>query len=71
MSKVPQRDEIWKDKYTGKLIRIRGIREDSVFFFDIKKDEIMINAFNLEVFKNFFEFVGDGKPINVLFEVQE
>lgn len=69
MTKVPQRDEIWRDKYDGKLVRIRNFSGDYVFFFENKDNKIWADALNLELFYKLFEFVGDGKPIDVLFEV--
>lgn len=72
MTKVPQRDEIWRDKYSGDPIRIYRVERDYICFFTILSDGcVNLNVSGRYVFQRAFKFVGDGKPIDVLFEVQD
>lgn len=77
MTKVPQRDEIWKHKKYGCLARVTYIdtSRGSIYFLDNSDKnvnvEYMESVFSLDWFKENFIFVGDGKPIDVLFEVQD
>lgn len=75
MSKIPQRDEIWKHKVDGYLARITYVSKLWVYFFDNQDgcciDGDMENGCDRDCFEKNFVFVGNGKPIDVLFEVQE
>lgn len=75
MTKVPQQGEIWKHKQDGYLARITHVSQRWVYFFDNQDmcctDGDMENGCDYDCFEENFEFVGDGKPIDVLFEVQE
>lgn len=77
MTKVPQRDEIWKHKNDGYLARVTYIDTSmgSVYFLDSSYKDInvedMESVCKLDWFKENFIFVGDGKPIDVLFKVQK
>lgn len=74
MTKVPQRDEIWRDKCTGKFIRIHNTNIKTGFIICLEEynnENFCSNVYSLDDFYKLFEFVGDGKPIDVLFEVQE
>ncbi len=74
MSKVPQRDEIWKRKADGYLARITHTSK-FVNFLDNINDcfdfEEMTNFQLMEDFVENWEYVGNGKPLDVLFEVQD
>lgn len=70
MSKVPQRDEIWRDKVTKKLVRINGVDSKFVSCYEkFNNGSMYMNLFIKYNFTQTFEFVGNGKPIDVLFEV--
>ena len=74
MSKVPQRDEIWKHKEDGYLARIIYVNKLWVYFFD-NQDRCclggdMENSCDRVYFEKNFIFIGNGKPLSVLFEVQ-
>ena len=71
MSKVPQVEEIWKDKYDGHLVRIYRTTDDFVIFFEFEESSgnIVINTLSRIAFMKIFIFEGNGKPIDVLFEV--
>ena len=72
MIKVPQRDEIWRDKVTKKLVRITCVDDEFVSCYEqFNNGNVYINLFNKYIFIQKFVFVGDGKPIDVLFEVQD
>lgn len=75
MIKVPQRDEIWKHKEDGYLARVTHVSKLWVYFYDNQDGcciiEEMENGCDRDCFEENFEFVGDGKPIDVLFEVQD
>lgn len=75
MNKVPQRDDIWKNKEEGFLARITGIGKNNIYFYDNQDGCFSIgdmeNSCSLNDFKKSFIFVGDGKPLDVLFEVQD
>lgn len=71
MTKVPQRDEIWREKYSGTPIRIYRVERDYICFFTILSDGcVNLNVSGRHVFQRAFKFAGNGKPIDVLFEVQ-
>ncbi len=75
MSKVPQRDEIWKHKKDGYLARITAIVGDAVFYFS--NENGCNNVREMEVvswhtyFQENFVFIGNGKPLNILFEMAD
>lgn len=75
MSKEPQRDEIWKHKTDGYLARVTYVDRLVVHFYDNQDGCYSItdmdNACARDCFEENFEFVGDGKPIDVLFEVAD
>ena len=71
MTKVPQRDEIWRDKVTKKLVRINGVDDKFISCYEqFNNGSMYMNLFIKYNFIQIFEFVGNGKPIDVLFEVQ-
>ena len=75
MTKVPQRDEIWKHKEDGYLARITYSDEFVVHFYDNQDGCLAIsnmeNACEINCFKDNFVFIGNGKPINILFEMAD
>lgn len=75
MIKVPQRDEIWKHKEDGYLARVIYSDKIVVYFYDNKDGcrsiADMENGGTRDWFEENFIFVGNGKPIDVLFEVQD
>jgi hypothetical protein len=75
MSRVPQRDEIWKHKEDGYLARITYVTKLSVYFFDNQDGSFIVddmeNSCDRVYFEENFIFIGDGKPLSVLFEVQD
>ena len=74
MSKVPQRDEIWKHKADGYLARICSTYGNTVQFYDPQDGcssiSDMENGCDRAYFEENFIFIGNGKPLSVLFEVQ-
>lgn len=75
MSKVPQRDEIWKHKEDGYLARVTHVSQQWVYFWDNQDvccvEGDMENGCGFDCFKENFKFAGNGKPIDVLLEVQD
>ena len=75
MSKVPQRDEVWKHKENEYLARITDVSKLWVYFFDNQDGSFIVddmeNGCDRVYFEENFIFIGDGKPLSVLFEVQE
>lgn len=73
MSKVPQRDEIWKHRETGYLVRVISNQYNYVSFYDNEDGcdsiDIMGNGTSLKFFMEDYVFIGNGKPLDVLFEV--
>lgn len=73
MIKVPQRDEVWKRKEDGYLARITS-SHTFVHFLDNTNGcfdfEEMNNFQLIDDFIKDWEYVGNGKPLEVLFEVQ-
>lgn len=74
MTKVPQRNEIWKHKEDGYLARVTYAGELWVYFYDNQNGCYIIeeeNGCDRDCFEKNFVFVGKGKPLDILFEVQE
>lgn len=74
MTKVPQRDEIWKHKEDGYLARVTHVSKLWVYFFDNQDGSFIVddmeNGCDRAYFEENFIFIGNGKPLSVLFEVQ-
>lgn len=75
MSKVPQRDEIWKHKEKGHLARVVDVSWAYIDFYDTQDGydsiEDMVNGCSIKDFMEDYVFIGNGKPLDVLFEVQD